>query len=493
MKKTPVYPTTALVALSLLLGFFALAGCQSHDWAGERRTNSESYRHNLLEETQKILAGFSNGLALTDCVAIAQMRSTKLLSSQIAEKIATVDRDATFSAFLPQVQVSFDTLSLSKQPDMAFNGESVQTQDQSLHRGSVQILQPIFTPAEWLMYRSAQRGKEIAGQVRERTGQMIELSIASLFYQCCSLNEDVAEREKTLAAARQLFKQAEAFRAAQYATATDVARAHAAALESERQCAQARREAQLALSRLLQAMNLWPLATVTLKQDALPDETEHTLTIHCPGEAPRIITSHDLLATPVENWMFQALLSRPEMSVQDRTIALRRNEVIRSLAMFLPNIVGFANYYKTSDSITVNKEYWGTGLQASLSAFNGFRDVESYLRARQQEKEAYVEREETAMMILVQVLESYKNLQDAQQALDVADASAIAAEKNMADVESQHRNGLVELSRLMEAQATCAEARARRRTAQFANAVALYAFFNVLGNSVEEVRTPVAP
>jgi len=155
--------------------------------------------------------------------------------------------------------------------------------------------------------------------------------------------------------------------------------------------------------------------------------------------------------------------------------------------MFLPNLVGFANYYKTSDSYTVNQEYWGTGLQASLSAFVGFRDVAAYLKARQEVKGAYVEREETAMMVLLQVLEAYKNLQDAKAFLDVAEKAAAAADKALTSVDAQYRVDLVPLSQLLQARAVHAQTVAQRNTAAFANAVALHAFKNVVGGYIERI------
>jgi len=499
MKKTSIHRprnppgfSARSAALAISLFAFAAGGCRTQNWDTMRRADSESYRHNLQAETKAILSAFPDGLALTNCVAIAKERSIKLASSQIAEKIATLDRKAAFSAFLPQVRLSYETLSLSKLPETTFDGTDVQLQDQNLHKGSVQILQPLFTPGEWLMYRSAKRGQEIATLVRERTGQMIELSVVNGFGQCCALDEEAAAREQDVAAARQLLRQTESLRAAGAATGSDVDRARATALEHERECANARREAKLARAQLLQVMNLWPLADVPLKPESLLDAAARHLTVRTPGETPRDLGTRDLLAIPVETWMFHALLSRPEMHAKDRTIALRRNEVIRSLVMFLPNLTGFANYYTTSDSYTVNQEYWGTGLQASLSAFTGFRDVAAYLKAREQKKSAYVEREETAMMILVQVLEAYKNLQNAQQALAVAEASATAEERATAEVESQHRAGQVELSRLLASQAARSETRARRQSAAFAKAVSLYAFLNVLGGHIEETPNPAA-
>jgi len=155
--------------------------------------------------------------------------------------------------------------------------------------------------------------------------------------------------------------------------------------------------------------------------------------------------------------------------------------------MFLPNLMGFANFYKTSDSYTVNQEYWGTGLQASLSAFVGFRDVAAYLKARQEVKGAYVEREETAMMVLLQVLEAYNNLQDAKAVLDVAEAASVAAGKTFTAMDAQSRVGLVPLSQLLQAHAAHSQTVAQRNTAALANAVALHAFKNVVGGYIQGI------
>jgi len=135
----------------------------------------------------------------------------------------------------------------------------------------------------------------------------------------------------------------------------------------------------------------------------------------------------------------------------------------------------------------VNQEYWGTGLQASLSAFVGFRDVAAYLKARQEVKGAYVEREETAMMVLLQVVEAYKNLKDVKAVLDVAEAAAAAADKTLTAMDAQYRVGFVPLSQLLQAQAGHSQAVAQRNTTAFANAVALHAFKNVVGGYIERI------
>ena len=474
----------ALAAALLGVGLLIAVGCRT-DWEAVRRSAAESYRGDLQQATQALLDRCPAGLALTQCVALARERNTQVLAGQLAERLAQLDRNAAFSAFLPQVQLNYDTLSLSDPPAVKFDNMEISMQDQSLRRSSVQILQPLFAPSAWLLYRSAARGAEIAGLARVRAEQMVELATVTLFYQCLAQQEEVERLDQEAAAARQWFRDAEAFSAAGYATTSDVSRARALHLERERQCAGARRDSRQAQARLLQAMDLWPLAEMTLQRESPPDAADLRCTVRTPGLEPHELTFDELLHGPVEDWMFHAMLSRAEMQSQDRSIALRRNEVIRALTLFLPSLMGFANYYTTSDSYTVNQQYWGTGLQASLSAFVGFRDVNAYLQARQAVKAAYVAREETALMVLLQVIEAHKTLRDAQDNLEVAEAAADAAERTLADLDSQYHSGLVELSRLLDAQATCSGAVARRRSAGFARAVALHAFQNVVGGNLE--------
>lgn len=461
------------------------AGCRSTNWEALRHSESEKYRGDIQKETQTTLASFPSGLVLTDCVIIAKERNTKLISSRIATKMAGLDKNIAFSAFLPQVQLNYDITSLSEPQALRFDNQAIETQDQNFHDSSVRILQPIFTPNAWLLYRSAKHGEDIAALVQERTAQMIELFVVNLFYQYCAFKEDAARRDDDLAAARQQLKETEAYFSAGYVTEADLAQVRALTMNSERAGAAARRDLKLAQARLMQAMNLWPLTEVNLKTDSLLGISAERFTVRTPGMPPRKISARDLTTVPVQEWMFHAMASRPEMHVKDMSIALRRNEVLMALAMFLPNLTGFANYYTTSDSYIVNQQYWGTGLQASLSAFSGFKDINAYFKAREALKSAYVEREETTMAILLQAIEAYKNLKDTRQTLDVAEALFNAAESKLADSNAQYESGVIELSGLLHTQAVYSEAMARQRTAAFANAVALYVFRNVMGGNMD--------
>lgn len=168
-----------LVCGSLLL----VIGCQT-DWNATRHLESDEYSSRLQEETRQLIERFPQGVDLTNATAIAKERNTRLAASQIAAKVAQMDRKAAFSVFLPQVQVTYNALSLSEEPLKRFGEDSLALQDKNVQDFSVQIVQPLFAPSAWLLYRSAKRGAEIASLAQERTEQMIELSVVNQFHQC---------------------------------------------------------------------------------------------------------------------------------------------------------------------------------------------------------------------------------------------------------------------------------------------------------------------
>lgn len=58
--------------------------------------------------------------------------------------------------------------------------------------------------------------------------------------------------------------------------------------------------------------------------------------VDLPGVERHEITAKELVETPIEAWMFHALVARKEMQIQDQTVALRKNETLRALVMFIP-------------------------------------------------------------------------------------------------------------------------------------------------------------
>jgi len=133
-----IYSSGLLLAVILVVA----AGCATHDWKKERRDTAGDYQRDLQKETRELLAHYRDGLDLSNCVAIARLRSTRLIGSQLATKMAQIDRDASFSAFLPQVNATFDVTKLSQPAAKEFDNQGAEGEHVSTaHQLAIGILE----------------------------------------------------------------------------------------------------------------------------------------------------------------------------------------------------------------------------------------------------------------------------------------------------------------------------------------------------------------
>jgi len=461
-----VKPVRLAVVLALA---GAAAGCGTTDPQKTRARHAGSYRDDLAAETARVLERYTNGLSLADCRAIARQRSLSLTAARLEERLARINRQTAFSAFLPQVEYEFQSSSLSKPVEKAISGGIVEMQDQDVRQSTLRIVQPVFTPNAWLMYASARRGADIRKLARERAEQLMDLQVVSLFYQYTVLADRLASIRRSLESAAELQKESAALFREGYALESDLRKVETLRASRVQDLAMMERQLGLAKARLLEVLNLWPLAPVELDAASLAQAAPES----------------EVADRGVEEWIFTAMTNRLELFAGDRGIELRKNEIVRAIALFLPNLYGFANFYTTSDSYTVNDQYWGSGLQGTLSVFAGFRDVNAYRAARANLKQAYIEREEQSMSIMVQVIEAWKNLQDVGGQLDVARQAAEAARLDMISAKASYDAGTESFSSCLQAMAASESADAALRGADNAKAVALYVFNDVMGLNKE--------
>lgn len=457
------------------------AGCSSLSPAARRAEHADSWSSNLVAETQAVLEKYSPSLSLADCRAIARERSLLLAGARLAERLARIDSQAAFSAYLPQVSAQFEAVNLSE-PALRRMGESpVETQDQDIRLASIRIAQPVFTPNAWLLYASARRGADIRTLSRERAEQLVDVQVSSLFFQLAALESRRAAARRQAEAADALRKEVAALAREGYARDADLQQVRALEMNARLRAAQRDREAGLARSRLLEALNLWPLADASFRADSIDDPALRRIAAGPPDGKPTVLDPEAVEARPVEEWLFIALRHRLELYAGDQAVALRQNEILRALALFLPNLYGFANFYTTSDSYTINDQYWGAGLQGAWSLFTGFRNIQAYRAARAQRRQSFVEREEAALSVLLQVIEARKVVRDADEQWRVAKQNARAARQERSDARAQYESGYENLSRYLDALAADEAAGATLESAGFARSMAVQVFRDVIG------------
>lgn len=457
------------------------AGCSSLTPSERRAEHANSWSSNLVVETQAVLERYPPPLSLADCRAIARDRSLSLAGARLAERLARIDSQAAFSAYLPQVSAQFETVNLSE-PALRRMGESpIETQDQDIRLASIRITQPVFTPNAWLLYASARRGANMRTLSRERTEQLVDVQVTSLFFQHAILESRRAAAWRQAEAATVLRKEVAALAREGYARDADLQQVQALEKTARLRASQLEREAGLARARLLEALNLWPLAAASFRSDSIDEPVLRRIPAATPDGKPTVLTAATVTRRPVEEWLFIALQQRLELYAGDQAVLLRKNEVLRALALFLPNLYGFANLYSTSDSYTINDQYWGAGLQGTLSLFAGFRNIQAYRAARAQQRQAFIEREETALTVLLQVMEARKEVRDADEQWRAAKQTARAARQEREDARAQYESGCENLSRYLNALAADEAAGADLESTGYARSVALQVFRDVIG------------
>lgn len=456
-------------------------GCGTLSPREKRARHAETCRTNLCEETARILASCTNGLTLADCIRIARERSLALTSARLAERVSQINAQAAFSAFLPQVTYEFQSLDFSEPVKKQLGPEPIEVQDRRTRTSALQITQPVFAPGAWLLYASARRGADIRGLARQRAEQMLDTQVLNLFYQRAVLADRLDASRRQLEGSDALLREASALAEAGYLSDADRQRVLTLRAGRRQEIDSLERQVRLADARLMEAMNLWPLASAEFVAASLCDPAVRRVRGPDADAPPVVLTPETVVARPIEEWICDALLLRPEMFAADRYIELRRNEILRAIALFLPSLYGFASFYTTTDSYTVNDEYWGSGVQGALSLFAGFRNIHAYRAARAEHRQAYAQREQLAMWVMVQVVEAHKNLRDAAGQLDVARQAAETARLDLAVVRGRFEEGLAEFSRYLDARAAHEASAAALRSAEYAQAAALLVFGDVTG------------
>ena len=184
--------------------------------------------------------------------------------------------------------------------------------------------------------------------------------------------------------------------------------------------------------------------------------------------------------------VLEALINRLELHIDDRTLEIRRQEIRNSIAAFLPQIIGIGSYEYSSDSFLKYSNIWSYGVSSVLSVFDGFRNVFGYRAAREREKEAFVRREQTCMMIMLEVLKARHRAEQVSGLLLVAEKNLEAAEESHREARAQWNEGLISLSDLLEVVTKRDQARFIMSMARFQQQVAMATLADVLGRTRKE-------
>ena len=441
----------------LILLFF-LAGCSSFDGLQTRQSNIKNYQQALTKKTNDALSQ-KESFGLNDCIKVALANNLNVRSSQIQQRIAKLERKVSFSNFLPTVNLDYQYTRWDKQPKIKSGSSATAMHDQKVRDITWQIQMNIFDPSTWFLYAMHERGEEIAELITKYTKQLTILEVTINYYHCLSLKQTEQTLQSQLNAAIALEKEINAFYEEGMVTQWQAEQAGVIVLEKETTLGSVQYAAQQAEADLLVSMGLSPLANISLD----------------------IEPSLEIPDRPLEDLIADALISSPQLYIADRNIAIEKEKVKIALAGFLPRLVGFANRTNSSDSYLLHDNFFTYGLTGTMSIFNGFATINEYKAAKERKKDAFIEREQQTLVLMLEVTKAYLNLEDAKRQSLLAQKTFDVSSMHFNEVQEKWREGLIDSSQMLDVMAERDAAQAELTNSHFQLQVTNATLYNVMG------------
>lgn len=449
---------TILISTVILACIILLAGCSNFDGSLIRENHTRDYQQQLAEKTNEILSK-NESFGLNDCIEVALTNNLNVRSSEIQQRIAKLERKVSFSNFLPTVNLDYQYTRWDKQPKVKFGSSATAMHDQRIRNITWQIQMNIFDPSTWFLYAMHQRGEEIAELVTKYTKQLTVLEVTINYYHCLSLKQTAIALQSQLNTAVALEKEIRAFYKEGMVTQWQAEQASAIVLDKETTLSSVQYAIKQAEADLLVSMGLSPLSDISLD-------------IERPLEIPD---------RPLDDLIADALISSPQLSIADRNIAIKKEKVKVALAGFLPRLVGFANRTHSSDSFLLYDNFWTYGLAGTMSVFNGFATVNEYKAAKERKKEAFIEREQQTLVLMLEVVKAYLNLEDSKRQSLLAQKTFDVSSMHLTEVEEKWHEGLIDGSGMLDVMAGKDAAQMELTNRSFQLQVTTATLYNIMG------------
>lgn len=470
--------------LSGAMALLMLVGCAPG--MKERLEATQTYALDKPAETAEWFRTNAAPMTLSVCREWAHARTLKLTQSELEARMAQLTSTAAFSAFLPQVEATYQRSGTNHALKMrldSLGGMTAQMQDRIVSQAGITISQPVFAPNAWLLWVTARHGSAYQKLVAERNRQMLDVQVATLFYDAAVAEETIASYEAQVKASEELLQQVRRLEEEGMALRADVLRVEAFHKSDLYNLKVARDNAQTAKINLLDLLNLYPLsaeAPSLVGASLLEIRELPWAQIDAEGN-PIPVTREVALQTPLTEWLWAALVTRREMWAADRAIVLRKVEAMSALANFLPTLSISGGGAYSSNSTSTPHRYLTGGIGGVMSIFDGLHSITDYMKAKEQGEAAVQLREDAANTLMVSVWQAWTNLQQAQERKAVADATKIAAEADYEETFARYQQDQETLSEVLDRYAVCEQARLNALSAAYADALAEVVFRDTIG------------
>ncbi len=447
MKKSSKRLGILAVSTSMVL---AVSGCVSYEGQEARDAHTDEFLKTLAER-RAVLA--QQPLSITSAVEMAMTSNYEVVFADLEGQMAKLGKDVAFYQFLPQVSAGTTWIGWDKQPMM---------QDKNSTSANLSIGLPLLMPSVWFMYAS-QDEKVAQSVAREHyVRQSICLKTMQAFYNCLVAEDTVKVVEKQVAMAKETFERVSGLAKEGLARDWEATQAKAQLVAREAAYAQAKRNALNTKGTLLNMLGLPPDYAAESLVLAREDEADHTST------------------NSVEALVLTALSIHPELEIADRNVIIQENEVRKAISDFLPTLSSFGRMTWTSDanSWTANRSW---GLEGAWNVFSGFKNTAMYKLSKLERYQSELAREQTFLRIMLDVMVSRHNIDDARESAEVLAKVYEASSLKSEDYTARQKEGLIPLSDALDAEADASEAELQLLQSRYQERIAWVALKLAMG------------
>jgi outer membrane protein TolC len=190
------------------------------------------------------------------------------------------------------------------------------------------------------------------------------------------------------------------------------------------------------------------------------------------------------LAMTFEQALERARGRRAELKAAEEAVAASEAELRAERAAYLPRVdlMGAYGQNATNLKLSASRDNWFFGATAEWDLFNGMRTVERVRAAERKLEEARQQLEKTRHAVDFEVQRAFLEWQEARARETVTESAQTAAEEAFRLVTEQYQQGVVVVTRYLEAEAARAGARARAVTARYDARRAEFALRRAVGD-----------
>ncbi len=448
----------AMTVLSVSL----FSGCGA-DFVGMRSRHAQEFSQTLTERSERLVPG-DKSLDLETCMDIALANNLDIKIADIEGRMAGIDRNIAFSYFLPQVDLQYSHLENDRQQLQRAMDSYLVMSDQDITQKVISGQLAVFNPSTWFLYNAYKKGEEIQLLVAERVRQTIRLQITALYLACLSQEASGKAIEASVEQAETLVKEMEAFYREGLILESELEDARLFLMTRQNSLKENIRLRTETKAELMEAMGLSPLVDISL------------------GEAPSLSTPDGDLSEQI----LIAMLNRLELKISDRYVSAREDAIKLAIASFLPKLILFGDYTNSSNSFQYYESILSYGVSGVLAVFDGFANVQDYRAVKQEHQKATIEREQSCIKIMLEVIKARDSVEQARDLQDLMSMGLESSRRNLEETDALWREGMVTASDRLSAVSRYTTAKANSNLADYQHQVAVATMKDVMGLSGKE-------